>query len=73
MIKTKMTGKRTVGELRLAPLDIGFDLRLQGMPLQLPEHFGSVGIEVGGETYLLKGAREEMVTAIRAAGYRVCE
>ena len=73
MTKTQMTGKTNVGELRLAPLDIGFDLRQQDMPLQLPEHFGSVGIEVGGETYLLKGTREEMVAAIRAAGYRVSE
>lgn len=73
MKKTRVTGQAGVGDLRLAALDVGFDLRLHGVEVALPDRFGSVGLEEGGETYLVEGTREEMVAAIRAAGYRVAE
>jgi hypothetical protein len=71
MRKTLATGQTCVGDLRLAPIDVGFDLRLHGIEVKLPDHFGSVGIEDAGDVYLVKGTKEEMVAAIVAAGYRV--
>lgn len=41
------------------------------MAVALPESFKSVSIEQDGEVYLVEGTREEMVQAIRDAGYRV--
>lgn len=73
MKKTLATGQTCVGDLRLAPLDVGFDLRLHDMEAKLPDQFGSVGIEEGGEVYLVEGTREEMLAAMKAAGYRVSE
>jgi hypothetical protein len=71
MKKTRTTGQTCVGDLRLTPLDVGFDLRLQDMPVRIPENFESVGIEEGGETYLVEGTRDEMIEAIKAAGYHI--
>lgn len=71
MTKTKRTGETCVGDLRLTPLDVGFDLRNLGIEIRLPEQFASVGFEEAGETYLVEGTREEMVTELQRAGYRV--
>lgn len=74
MRKTKMTGRACVGDLRLTPIDVGFDLRLLGMEVILPAHFESVGLAgKNGETYLVEGTREEMVATIKKAGYRVAQ
>jgi hypothetical protein len=73
MKKTLTSGQTCVGDVRLTPLDVGFDLRLHDMEVRLPADFKSVGIEEDGETYLVEGTREEMVAAIKAAGYRVAE
>lgn len=72
MIRTRVRGL-CVGDLRLATIDVGFDPRLQGMAVQLPQQFGSVGLDIDGETYLLQGTRDELIAAIRAAGYRIAE
>ena len=70
MRKTKCTGQTCVGELRLAALDVGFDLRKTGTPVALPGRFSSVGLnDADGETYLIEGTRQEMIDAIKAAGY----
>ncbi len=71
MKRHKATGQTCVGELRLAPLDIGFDLRTVDTVIQLPEQFASVGLDIDGETHLVEGTREEMVQAIVDAGYRI--
>jgi len=73
MKKKKTTGQTCVGDLRLTPLDIGFDLRVQDMAIALPDNFSSVGLDIGGETYLISGTREEMIAAIREAGYRIAD
>lgn len=65
-----MSGATCVGDLRLAPLDVGFDLRVLGMEVILPKTFASVGLEWDGDVYLIEGTREEMIAAIGAAGYR---
>jgi len=71
MTTTKTTGQTCVGDLRLTPLDVGFDLRTADVAVRLPEHFASVGIERDGDTYLIVGTRDEMIAAIRRAGYRI--
>lgn len=73
MKKPETTGQTCVGDLRLTPLDVGFDLRRHGMAVSLPAEFASVGIELGGETYLVEGTREEMIRAIKRAGYTIKE
>jgi len=73
MRETDMTGETCVGELRLSSLDVGFDLRLGGGTVEIPDKFRSVGINRDGRVWLIEGTREEMIAAIRAAGYRVTE
>jgi len=68
-----VTGETCVGELRLSPLDVGFDLRLHDMPVQLPADFQSVGLDIDGETYLIMGTRDEMIAAICEAGYSIAD
>jgi len=72
MNASKCTGQTCVGDLRLAPLDVGFDLRLENMSVKLPDEFRTVGLEIDGETWLIEGTRREMVQAIRDAGYSIC-
>jgi hypothetical protein len=72
MTLTDVTGRTCVGELRLAPLDLGFDPRASDTPVELPAwDFHSVGLEQDGRTWLVEGSRAELVAAIHAAGYRL--
>ncbi len=71
MNRKKCTGQTCVGDLRLAPLDVGFDLRLTGVQVKLPDVFRSVGLDIDGETWLVSGTRDEMVQAILDAGYSI--
>ena len=73
MKRTKTTGQTCIGEIRLCPIDVGFDLRTVGNAITLPAVFSSVGIEEGGDTWLIEGTRPEMIEAIRAAGYAVVD
>jgi len=60
-------------DLRLSPREVGFDLRLVGISVILPAQFTSVELEKDGQVYWLTGTREEMIAAIRDAGYTVAE
>lgn len=71
MKKTKVTGQTCVGDVRLTPLDIGFDLRVCDQAIRLPAIFASVGLDIDGDSYLIEGTRAEMVRAIKAAGYKI--
>jgi len=73
MKKTKTTGQTCIGDLRLSPIDIGFDPRITGHPIQIPEHFASVGIEVDGDTYIIEGTRDEMIREMVGAGYKIAQ
>ena len=74
MTRTDVTGQTCVGDLRLAPLDVGFDLRRSGHTVRLPDwEWQSVGLEQDGRVWLVAGTIEEMVAAIRAAGYTIAE
>ena len=65
------TGDTCVGDLRLSPLDIGFDIRIHGIEVRLPKQFDSVGFEENGKIYLITGSRHEMIKAIKKAGYKI--
>lgn len=71
MKKTNYTGRQCVGELRLAKIDVGWDIRLDDVPVILPARFESVGLDKDGATWLVQGTRDEMIAAIKEAGYRV--
>jgi hypothetical protein len=71
MKKTNRTGMTCVGDIRLAPLDVGFDLRAEGTPINLPAAFSSVGLERDGKVWLIEGTREEMIAEIIGAGYHL--
>jgi len=72
MDRIDRTGSTCVGDLRLSSLDVGFDLRAAGHAIRLPEKFASVGLnDQEGRTWLISGSRDEMVAAIRDAGYAV--
>lgn len=72
MKRTNATGQTCIGDLRLAPIDVGFDLRAAGHTVMIPERpFASVGLEQDGETWLIEGEREELIQAIKDAGYEV--
>jgi hypothetical protein len=71
MKKTLATGQTCVGDWRLTPLDVGFDLLTTGHRAQPPASFSSVGIGQDGQTYLVEGTREEMLAAVKQAGYNL--
>lgn len=72
MIKEKRTGQTCVGEVRLAPLDVGFDIRDSCTPIFMPDNFSSVGYEDKGDIWYIEGTKEEMVEELRRAGYKIC-
>ena len=69
MKKTKTTGQQCVGQVRLCPIDVGFDLRYVAKDISLPDNFTSVGLAIGDDTFLLEGTTEELRAAITEAGY----
>lgn len=72
MKKTEMTGQTCVGDLMLSVLDVGYDVREVGQWVLIPDDFESVGLtDREGRTWLIEGTREEMIAAIREAGYEV--
>lgn len=73
MKRARVTGMTCVGDLRLAAIDVGYDLRTAGHAVFLPDQFGSVGLDANGQTWLIEGTREEMIEAIKEAGYTIRE
>ena len=71
MIVTDMTGKTCVGELRLSALDVGFDLRLHGYEVDVPNDCTSAGYDADGRTWLVEGTPEEIRETLTKAGYAV--
>ena len=72
MIVTDMTGKTCVGELRLSALDVGFSLRTQGIPVEIPNDCRSCGYDdADGHTWLIEGTQDEIRETLTKAGYAV--
>lgn len=74
MKKTNMTGKTCVGELRLSALDVGFSLRVQRTPVEIPSDCRSCGYDdADGHTWLVEGTPEEIRAELRRVGYKVLD
>ena len=73
MKKTNMRGQTCVGDLRLSALDAGFDLRLHGYEVDVPNDCTSAGYDVDGDTWLIEGTAEEIRAELRRAGYKVLD
>lgn len=69
----RRTGDTCVGDWRLSPLDVGFDVRAQSMAVAWPadQDIESVGIDIDGETYEVWGPPDVLIAVARAAGYTV--
>lgn len=62
------------GRTSLLPLDVGFDLRLHDMPVNLPEGVDEVVyLDEDGKEAIASGSREEITRQLRQAGYKVVE
>ena len=74
MKKTSMRGQTCVGDIRLSSLDVGYDLRLHCIPIEIPDDCVSVGYDDrDGHTWLIEGTPEEIREALVNAGYAVAE
>ena len=73
MNKTNMRGQTCVGGLRLSALDVGFDLRLHGYEVDVPNDCTSAGYDVNGVTWLIEGTAEEIREELKRAGYKVLD
>jgi len=59
------------GVMRLHPLDVGFDLRLDDIPILVPPDVLAADIEGDGHEHVLMHAAstEELVRLLRSRGY----
>jgi hypothetical protein len=73
MILEKQTDKTLIADLTLTSADIGFDLRLNDIIVDISHDFRSVLIDQGGDVWRIEGTREEMIAAMREAGYRLLD
>jgi hypothetical protein len=75
MQRTDRTGGICVGGVRLAPLDVGFDIRLHDILVVLPDDMTglSVGYEADGKVWEATGTDAELRAALAAAGYQVAK
>jgi len=75
-MSTKITPFDAAGDVqsiqvRVAPLDVGFDLRLQDMAVSIPE--GTTRASYGdrkGARYVVDGTTEEVIAELTRHGYR---
>lgn len=57
---------------RLAPIDVGFDLRVQNMPIAVDPKDDPIRIsyeESDGERYVIEGPQPEVLEHLRELGY----
>ena len=74
MKKTSMRGQTCVGDIRLSSLDVGYDLRLHCIPIEIPHDCRSCGYDdADGHTWLIEGTPEEIREALVKAGYAVAK
>jgi hypothetical protein len=57
--------------LRLAPIDVGFDLAAEGIPVQVPDDTNVASYALKGERFVVEGTRDEIVRVLRKAGYTI--
>jgi len=74
MKKTSMRGQTCVGDIRLSSLDVGHDLRLHCIPIEIPDDCVSVGYDDrDGHTWLIEGTAEEIREELRKNGYEILD
>ena len=56
-------------EVRLAPIDVGFDLRANGMVASIPSDTKIASYEYEGVRYVVEGTSDEVIEALESAGY----
>lgn len=74
LIARQATGATCLGDWRLTPLDVGFDLRAVGLAAAAPaddDRCQSVGVDIDGEQYEFTGPRAQLIAVARAAGYTI--
>lgn len=58
-------------EIRVAPVDVGFDLRVQGMPVQIPDGTTRASYaDRRGTRYVVDGTTDEVIAELSRHGYR---
>lgn len=56
------------------PLDVGCDLRVQGISIVVPPDTGAIAyLDRAGREHAARGRREDLLQTLRNAGYRVKE
>jgi hypothetical protein len=58
-------------DVRVAPIDVGFDLRGENMVVRLPAGTRIASYEHNGERLVVEGKTSDVARVLRAAGYRV--
>ena len=58
-------------DLSVLPIDVGFDLRIQGMPVIVPTSTASAAYDMDGSEQIVRGTVDEVAAALRSAGYEV--
>jgi hypothetical protein len=58
--------------MSLTPLDVGFDLRVHDMAIDLPADAEAVRfVDGAGSMVFRRGSRETLAAVLRSAGYKV--
>ena len=72
-IRKFQRGIMCLGSVRLLPIDVGFDVRITGDSVILPEDLGDgVGYEnPEGIPCVVTGPRDEVIEVLREAGYTI--
>ncbi len=58
-------------DVSLAPIDVGFDVRLHGSVCELRDDARIIGYERDGQAWMVEGTTEEIAEELRAAGYQI--
>lgn len=59
--------------LRLAPIDVGFDLRAHHTLVEVPTDTTRASYAVDGQRMVAEGTRAEIIQALRCAGYSIAK
>lgn len=57
--------------LRLAPIDVGFNLVAERISVEVPDDTTVASYEQLGDRYVVEGTRDEIVRVLRIAGYKI--
>lgn len=58
-------------DLSVLPIDVGFDVRLHSIIVEVPADTTSAAYDLRGKERIIRGTVAEIVSALTAAGYEV--